>query len=58
MGILCNRGNLMKRREAQELEKRWFKRYREVRQMDLQEGEARDRWVVETERFTDGYCLC
>lgn len=32
-----------------------FKRYSEVKQMDLQDMEGRDRWMEETERFTDGW---
>ncbi len=51
----------MKRERHEDWKQRWFKRYWEVRQMDLQEREGRDRWIEEIERFTDGSsveCIC
>lgn len=52
MGILSKRGKLMKMEKNKDWKTRWF--IRQVRQMDLREGEERDRWIEETERFTDG----
>lgn len=52
MGNLCKQGKLMKSEEKQERGKRWFKVYRgSVRQMDVEAGQGRGRWVERTERF-------
>ena len=59
MGILCNRGNLMKRERHKDWGTRWFKRYSEVRQMDLQEGvkEGADGWSRQKDLQMDtGLC--
>lgn len=52
--FFCDRGNLMKRERHEDRRRVVLKRYREVKQMDLQDVEGRDRWIEETERFTDG----
>lgn len=52
MGFLCKQSKLMKKRERHKdwREKRWFKRYKEVRADGFpRRGKGRDRWTEEIE---------